>query len=421
MFRPAFDWKTLFAASLTFALNAFVVAADWPTFRGADRTGVAPDTGLLSEWPAEGPSLVLEFKGAGRGYGSPSISGNYLVTLGDGLSTAEDKDEYLAAFDLKSGKQLWKTKTGEPWTDGRQEAWKSSRSTPTIDGERVYAITPFGKLLCCELATEEEIWSKDLKTDFGGKKGDDWGYSESVTIDAEKLLCTPGGEKSTMIALNKTTGEPIWTAVREGDKGAGHSSIVKSEVGGTKVYIQNTASGTMGVRANDGKVLWTFDIKDTTAVIPTTIVRGDLVYFVAGYGSGGALLKQIPAEQGEVKIEVLYPLIPKIGNKHGGVVLVGDYLYGDSEDKGTPLCVDLMTGEIKWPQRRNSKGKDSTAVLAADGHLYLLFSNGVMALAKATPDGYEELGSFELPESGDRPCWAHPVIADGKALCARPG
>ena len=223
------------------------------------------------------------------------------MTLGDAPSTADDKDEYLVAFDQATGKQLWKLKTGAPWAKDNPD-WQSSRSTPTIDGELAYALTPHGELVCCETATGKERWRKNMENDFGGKKGTDgWGYSESVLIDGDQLICTPGGEKTTMAALNKKTGETIWTNAQPGNRGAGHASAVISEIGGTRVYVQTTGSGALGIRAKDGKILWTYDIDKTTAVIPTPIVRGDLVFFAAGYKRGGALLKQVPEANGEVK------------------------------------------------------------------------------------------------------------------------
>jgi outer membrane protein assembly factor BamB len=350
-------------------------------------------------------------KGAGRGYSSLAIADGRIYTLGDGPSGAPDKEEYLVAFDQKSGQHLWSTKTGPAWNEGPPD-WQSSRSTPTVDADRVYVVTPRGLLYCCNSETGEVRWKKDLKADFGGDKADGWGYSESPLIDGDGVICTPGRPEATMVALNKHTGDVIWKASRSGDVGAGHASIVISEIGGTKVYVQSTGSGPFGVRAGDGKVLWEYPIDRSTAVIPTPIVRDDLVFFTAGYGRGGALFRQKPGADGNVTMEVIYPLKPDLGNKHGGVVLVGDNLYGDSDDKGIPYCADLMTGEIKWKSR--ASGRNSAAIAAADGHLYIRFANGVMVLAKADPKEYVETGSFKTPESDGRPGWAHPVIVDGK-------
>jgi outer membrane protein assembly factor BamB len=387
------------------------LSRDWPSFRGPDRSAVSKETGLLQKWPEGGPPLVWEAKGPGRGYSSLAVVDNRIFTLGDAPSIAEDQDEYLLAFDRDSGSPLWKLKTGSPWNQG-QPNWQSSRSTPTVAGDLVYALTAQGELVCAESASGNERWRRNLKSDFGGTKGDGWGYSESVLVDGDRLICTPGGEKATMVALDKNTGETIWQTSRPGDRGAGHASIVPSKIGATRVYVQTTASGPMGVRADDGKLLWTFDIDKTTAVIPTPIVRDDLVFFSAGYGRGGALLKQVPASDGEVKIETVYPLKKDLANKHGGLVLVGDYVYGGKEDQNVIFCADLMTGDIKWQDR--GSGQASAAVCAADGCLYIHYANGQMSLVKATPDKYEEVGSFMVPGTGERPSWAHPVIAGGR-------
>ena len=387
--------------------------ADWPTFRGSDRSAVSKETGLLQSWPTAGPPKAWQAKGAGRGYSSLAIAAGRIYTLGDGVIGTDDADEYLRCFNDENGELVWKTKTGSPWTSG-QPNWQSSRSTPTVDGELVYVITPQGVLVCCESATGKENWRKDLKAEFDGKKGDGWGYSESPLIDGELLVCTPGGARNTVVALDKKTGELKWKTSRDGDSGAGHSSIVISTLGDMRVYVQNTASGMMGIRASDGTLLWQFPQK-ITAMIPLPLVRDDLVFFVEGYagkGGGGALLKQIPGENGTVKIEEIYPVNTKLANKHGGVVLVGDYVYGDSDDKGVPYCADLMTGEIKWSKR--GSGSNSASIISAEGMLYIHFASGVMALAKASPDDYIEVGSFKVPGSGERPGWSHPVIANGR-------
>ncbi|MES1213056.1 MAG: PQQ-binding-like beta-propeller repeat protein, partial [Singulisphaera sp.] len=199
-----------------FSSNHFAWAGSpgdsWPTFRGAGRNASAPDTGLLTEWPEGGPKLVWKTAGAGRGYSSLAIAGGRIYTLGDAPSTGDDQDEYLLCFDQADGKPLWKAKTGPAWNEGKP-TWQSSRSTPTVDGNRVYVVTPQGVLVCCQ-TDGHEVWRKDLPKDFAGKKADGWGYSESVLIDGDQLVCTPGGPESTMIALDKTTGETRWTTSR---------------------------------------------------------------------------------------------------------------------------------------------------------------------------------------------------------------
>jgi len=384
---------------------------DWPTFRGSQRTAIAPDKNLLTEWPEGGPKLVWESTGAGRGYASLAVAGDKIFTLGDGLSTkAGDEDEYLIAFDRATGKQLWTTKTGPAWKE-MQPDWHNSRSTPTVDDSMVYVVTPKGVLVACNTADGEEVWRKNLVDDIGGKKDDPWGYSESVLIDGDNLVCTPGGEKATMVAFNKKTGELIWTAIRPGDRGAGHASIVISEVGGNRVYVQITGSGAIGVSARDGKVLWSYPIDKTTAVIPTPIVRGDLVFFSVGYKRGGALLQQVAGADG-VSVKEIYGLNTKLANKHGGVILMGDYVYGDADDSGAPFCAELMTGNILWKGR--GPGKGSTVVIGGGEMLYMQFQDGELALVKPDPTEYTVVSHFKIPGSGKRPSWAHPSIVDGK-------
>lgn len=400
-----------YVASLAAALvPAAAIAADWPTFRGADRTAVAPDTDLLESWPTEGPKLVWQTAGAGRGYASLAVAGDRIYTLGDGLSTATDADEYLTCFDRVSGKPIWKTKTGQPWTDG-QESWQSSRSTPTADGDMVYVITPHGQLVACRTNDGREVFRIDLKAQFGGTKGDSWGYSESVTIDGDRLVCTPGGEQAAMVALDRKNGRVIWTCPMKLDRGAGHASIVISTLKGRRIYVQTTASGAFAVDAKTGQFLWAYPIEKTTAVIPTPIVKDDLVYIVAGYKRGGALLRQVPGPGGTVTVKEVYGLKPELANKHGGVVLIGDHLYGCADDQPILICAELRSGNVVWKER--GSGKNSAAIAAADGHLYVRYQDGTMALVKADPAGYQEIASFRLPGSGDRPSWSHPVILDG--------
>ncbi len=390
---------------------AGATAGEWPTFRGTDRTAVSKETNLLQSWPEDGPPLVWKCEGTGRGYTSLAIQGQRIYLLGDGVADVDDQDEYLLCHDRETGKRVWATRLGPPWTSGSPN-WQSSRSTPTVDGDRVYALTANGDLVCCETGTGAVVWRKNLKTDFGGKKADSWGYSESVLVDGDRLICTPGGEKATVVALDKRTGETVWTTVYPGDRGAGHGSVAIANIGGVRVYVQVTGSAVLGIQAEDGKLLWSYPFDRTTAVAATPIVRDDLIFFTIGYRRGGALLRQTPDGMGGVTVSEVYPLNSALANKHGGVVVVGDYVFGDSDDAGIPYCANLMTGEIVWKKRGSGRG--SIAVAAGDGCLYFHFADGTMVLAKADPADYEEVGSFKVPYSGERPSWAHPVILDGK-------
>ena len=398
-----------FAFALSALLPTLGFATDWPTFRGANRTAVATDVELLDHWPDDGPRLLWQGSGLGKGYSSLAISNGRIYTMGDHLPDSGD-DEYLICLNQSNGELIWKLATGPAWEEGKED-WQSTRSTPTVDGNRIYAITAQGVLICASMQGEE-LWRRDLNREFSGKKADGWGYSESALIDGDRVICTPGGSRNTMVALNKLDGTTVWTTSRERDRGAGHASIVITEIEGTKIYVTTTGSGAMGVRASDGELLWTYEIDRTTAVIPTPIVRDDLVFFTAGYRRGGALLKQVMDDEGAVDIEEIYPLNTQLSNKHGGLVLIGDHLYGGTDSSPIPFCADLMTGEIKWKER--GAGSGSISVAAADGHIYLRYQSGEMTLVKASPDEFEEVGRFRVPGSGERPSWAHPVIADGK-------
>ncbi len=397
-------------------LPAVAHAEDWPTFRGSERTGVSSETNLLDKWDSEGPELLWKAEGVGRGYASPAVANGRVYTLGDGLSTAAsgDTDEYLTCFSEKDGSFLWKANTGPAWTQGKL-SWQGARSTPTVDGPHVYVISPHGRLVCANTEDGSIVWQLNLKEDLGGKKADSWGYSESPLVDGDKLLCTPGGPQATVVALDKLTGKVLWQCARPEDVGAGHSSIVISHVGGKKVYVQNTGGGPLGI-AENGQMLWDYDVTPPTAFIPTPIVQDDYVFTVAGYGLGGALLQQVPGRDGKVSIQEIYGLQTNLGNKHGGVILVDQRLYGSAEDQNILYCADLLTGKILWKKR--GSGSNSTSVIAADGKLFVRFQNGTVALAKLDPQGFEEISSFTTPGSGDSesPSWAHPVIANGKLL-----
>ncbi|HEY1376935.1 MAG TPA: PQQ-binding-like beta-propeller repeat protein [Gemmataceae bacterium] len=376
------------------------VAADWPGWRGADRTGVSPETGLLQEWPAGGPKLLWKATGLGGGYSSPAVVGDRIYTLG-----TRGKDEYALALDAQ-GKQVWEAKVG-PTTRGGPfgAAYPGPRSTPTVDGDRLYVLGSAGDLVCLDTAGKER-WRKHLTTDLGGKPGI-WDYAESPLIDGDRLICTPGGPKTSLAALNKTTGDVIWTAtVPEGGE-AGYASPVIAEAGGVKEYVTFLRNGVAGVAAKDGKVLWLFGRDVGTTNCSTPIVRdGQVFESHAGPSASGCALLTLTPDAPGYKLE--YFQKKSLNNHHGGVVLVGDYVYGTT---GQELaCVDLKTGEQKWSNRSVGKG----SIAAADGRLYVRGEKGTVALVEATPAGYHERGRFEQPDRSKKFAWPHPVIAHGK-------
>jgi outer membrane protein assembly factor BamB len=392
------------------ACSSFAVAADWPQFRGPNRDGLSPDKNLLKQWPEDGPALAWKSEFVGLGMASIAVVGDRLYTTGDDNAA---KSSFIYALDRGSGKVLWKAKLGKV---GGNTA-DGTRGTPTVDGDRVYAIGQHGDLVCVEAASGKELWRKDFRKDFKGDVGG-WQYCESPLVDGDRLICTPGGQKTgALVALDKKTGALVWES-NFGEK-AGYSSPVVAEVGGVRQYVTLLSEGIAAVSAKDGKLLWRYGEKDqqhfagNTANIPTPVVVGDHVYCAAGYGRGAGLVKLV-ADGGDVKAEEVY-FKRNLSNKHGGVVIVGDYAYSDQDEGGGPQCVEWKTGKVMWKKTERIKGSGSAAITYADGRLYVHYANGYVALVEAGPDvkAYAEKGTFKLP-NGDHNSWSHPVVIDGK-------
>src|SRR5258708_2218642 len=268
---------------------------------------------------------------------------------------------FVMARDAGDGHELWATPVGGPGGD-------PPSSTPTVDGDRVYALGAQGDLLCLKAADGKKVWHKSFVKDFGGSVPT-WKFCESPLVDGDKLVCTPGGAKATMVALDKRTGKTIWKcAVPSGPgHGSGYSSIVVSEAAGVRQYVQLMGAGTgcIGVAGNDGKFLWNYPrVSNGTASIPTPIVHGDYVFCSSGYGTGSALLKLSRSGSG-VNAEEVYFLGPsQLQNHHGGLVLVGDYVYGgQGHNNGFPICVEMKTGKIMWGDRERRPGSESAALV----------------------------------------------------------
>lgn len=376
-----------------------ILAADWPQWRGPNRDGISHEKGLLRIWSAGGPPLAWKVKDLGEGYSSVSIAQGRIFTMGDRTEAS-----FVHALDEKNGKQLWSARLGRP---GERGGYHGPRATPTVDGDLVFGLGQFGDLVCFEAESGKEVWRKNLGKDFSGRAGG-WGYSESPLVDGDKLICTPGGPQGTILALNKKTGAEIWRTEDFTDN-AEYSSPLAAEIGGVRQYIQLTGNSVAGAAAEDGGLLWRAQRKGSTAVIPTPIFHNDHVYVTSGYGIGCNLFK-ISKTGNQFKAQEVYANKVMV-NHHGGVVRVGEHLYGHSDGKGW-VCQDFRTGNMVWSERGIGKG----SLVCADGHLYLRSegSKGTMALIEATPAGYKEKGRFDQPERSSHESWPHPVIANGK-------
>lgn len=386
-------------------------AADWPQFRGPNRDGKCEETGLLKEWPEGGPKLLWKLTGLGRGYSALSIVGGKFYTMGDRAGEGGEESQFVLAFDLASRKELWATRIGPPHRDG------GPRCTPTVDGELLYVVGTDGDLACLETATGKVRWQKSFPRDFDGKMMSVWKFSESPLVDGDRVVCTPGGPDTAIVALDKKTGEVLWKCAvpslgDRGKDGAGYTSMIAAELDGVRQYVQILGRGAVGVDAKTGKFLWGYNrIANRVANIPTPLVRGNHVFVTTSYETGSALLK-IAKDGDAFKAEEVYFLGPReFENHHGGVVLVGDCVYGGSgRNKGTPVCLDFMTGKIHWT--KSPLGKRSAAVLYADGNLIFRYEDGLVALIEATPDDFRVKGTFKAAVV-DGPAWAYPVIHNG--------
>ena len=384
---------------------------EWPQWRGPNRDAVSGETGLLQSWPASGPPLAWKAAGVGAGYSSLAVAGGRIYTLGD-----VNGSQVVIAKSVADGKTLWTARLGPPWVDEMGGA----RGTPTVDGDGVYAIGTEGDLVAVAAATGKERWRKSLVRDFGGQMMSMWKFSESPLVDGDRVVVTPGARAAGLVALDKKTGAEIWrTALPDlgpkGKDGAGYSSIVISSGGGVRQYVQLMGRGLLGVNAADGKLLWSYNrIANEVANIPTPLVSGDLVFTSAGYGAGAALLKLSKTAQGVEAREVYFLEGKTLQNHHGGLVLVAGHVYaGHGHNRGFPICVELLTGKVVWGGDIRNAGTGSAAVAYADGNLYFRYQNGTVLLIQATPAGYKEKGSFQIPDVKG-PSWPHPVIAGGK-------
>lgn len=384
---------------------------DWPQWQGPERNSYCKETGLLSTWPENGPPLAWKAKGLGIGYSGPAVSAGRIFGMG-----SHSDDEFVWALDEANGKELWSVGIADKLAKVSSNG-DGPRCTPTVDGDKLYVLGVGGDLVCIKVADGAILWRKNLKKDFNGKMMSSWGFSESLLVDGDKLICTPGSDEAALVALNKKTGEVIWKAAVPSAGGAGYSSVVIAEVGGVRQYIQflGKSKGLIGVRAKDGKFLWNYTkIANGTANIPTPIIRGDLVLCTTGYRDGGTALLRLAPDGDGTKVEEVYQHPGTVfQNTHGGLVIVGDHIYGGhGHNQGAPICVELMTGKIVWKER--GAGGGSAAILYADGNLYMRFDDGTMALVEASPKGYNLKAKFKLPDKSNARSWPHPVIANGK-------
>ncbi len=372
---------------------ASVVQAEWPQWRGPNRDGKSPETGLLAAWPAGGPRLLWQVDSLGAGYSSLAVAEGRLFTQG-----LVDGDQFLIALDATTGETVWKTSHGKPYSNRRGDG---PRGTPTVDGDRVYALGGDGNLLCADIRTGAKRWEKDLLRTYGGRNIR-WGISESPLVDVDRVIVNPGGPKASVVALDKVTGRELWRT--QGDK-AGYSSPVVAVTDGLRQYVVFTGEAAVGILADNGELLWRYaTVSNSTANIATPIVHDDLVFLSSAYGTGSALLR-LDRSGGAVSADEVY-FSRDMRNHYTSSILIDGYLYGFSGRILTAM--HLETGEVAWKARSVGKGQ----IIHAEGKLYILGDNATVGLVDPVPDHYREISRFEI-ESGDLPTWTLPVISGG--------
>jgi outer membrane protein assembly factor BamB len=397
-----------------FVAAGLAPAADWPQFRGPHRDDISSETGLMKTFPEGGPRLAWTFEQAGIGYSGFSVVGNRLYSMGD-----EGQDEFVFALDTATGKEVWRQKIGPSFSNG---FGGGPRCTPTVAGDSVCVLGPKGDLACLAAADGKVRWATNLVKDLKGKlQPPGWGYSESPLVDGDQVICTPGGNDGALAALDLATGKVRWRSAGLSAE-SGYASIVISEAGGVRHYVQLTRDGPAGFSPKDGKMLWHERVADfKTAAIPTPIVHGDYVYVNASYGAGCGMIKLTGDGSGGLKSEVVYT-DPKLENHHGGVVRVGEHLYfsaGSAMGKTTLpfVCQDFKTGKVAW---RQADTVEPSGVIFADGYIYCYGQKtGALVCVAANPTGFTEKGRFTIPKQTTKRSraggiWTHPVIADGK-------
>jgi outer membrane protein assembly factor BamB len=377
----------------------------WPQWRGPDRTNVARDTGLLKAWPEGGPPLLWKAEGLGEGVPSVAVAGGKVFVLG-----YRDDKEFLTAVNENDGTRAWSVSVGPAVKEMSIMRWLSQR-TPTVDGDRVYAFTARGQLICLATGDGKELWRKDYIKDFGGRPGN-WGYCDFPLVDGDRLIGTPGAANATLVALNKKTGEVIWKCALPGNSRNTYGGVVAATIGGVRQYVHQLDMGIVGVAASDGKILWQFpDIRSEMGNVHTAIVRGSEVFASCGWGVGAALLKLLP-DGSAFRAEALYKVKSSavLESWRGSSMAVGDFVL--TVNGG---CLEWKTGKLIGYDRSLGAG---TATFA-DQRLYHRTGQNKVTLCEISDKGtFIRHGSFSPPRlpkpPTNEPAWTFPVVAGGR-------
>lgn len=361
-------------------------------FRGPERNGIYPGTGLLKIWPADGPELKWKWEGFGTGYSSPVVTDDKIFIIGE-----TDSIGYLSCYD-HSGNLLWKKDIGKEW----MENFTGSRSTPTLVNDLIYTCSSMGKICCLNISDGKEVWSADMVRDLHGINVR-FGYSEGLLVDGDHLFCAPGGVDTNIVALNRFTGKIIWKSKALGDSTA-YASPILVELPERKILVNFTIHNLIGIDASSGELLWSVpQAPDRDIQACTPLYADGYLYIVNGSGSGAA---KFELTDGGKKITEVWSN-PKVTDVHGGFLKIGNYLYTSQYRPRRYCSLDCSTGIVT-----DSLKFDKGAIIAADGMLYCYTEKGMVGLVKPTDGKMELMGSFKLPY-GTKEFFTIPVIHRG--------
>ncbi len=382
--------------SLVFFLLVLVTglfAQEATSWRGANSSGIYTVENLLPQWPSDGPKIVWSFEKLGQGYSSPAFANNKIYING-----MENGQAVLYVLDM-NGNEIQRFKYGKEF----DASYPGVRSTPTIAGDLAYLLTGHGVLTCLNLKTRKPIWQKDFINEFGGSNIT-WGYTEAILVDGDKLFCTPGGKKNNVMALNRMTGETIWSCAGLGELSA-YCTPLLVKLPSRQLLVTHTTNHVLGIDAFTGKLLWNFGHSNQWAVHPNTPIYNDGGLFVfSGWGQGGEKLK-LSADGSSVTKEWD---IKSFDNRMGGAVLLNGYLYGSGDNSRSWQCLDWKTGEQKYSATEMGKG----VCIALNNFLVGYSEKGELFMAEATPSGLKVISKTKV-SLGNEQHWAHPVAYKG--------
>ena len=402
-----FPMRNLFLLLLTL-LSTSALFSQSAQFRGEKRDGVYNETGLLKSWPAAGPECILTVEGIGKGFSSAVLSGETIYVTG--MKEAKD---YLSAISI-NGKIKWQVTYGKSW----EESFPDTRSTPTVDGNRIYVISGTGRLVCIDAADGKELWSAEVDKDFKSQ-WHDWGVAESPLVIDNLVVCTPAGKKAAVVAYDKISGKLAWKT-KSFDGARSYASPVIFTWNNIRYIIAATTKELIAVVPETGEVAWSFthwraDLepdRDMGQIYTNSaLVKDNEIFLTRGYNYPCMMISVNPDGKSVTEKWIDRTL----DSHHHGSVVADSYLYGSnwlSNGKGNWVCLDWKTGAVKWEQTWNNKGP----IIQADGLLYMMDEkSGNVGLVKPDPSKFDLISSFKI-DKGTGPFWAHPSIFDGKLL-----